>query len=192
MSNSVQQRQQARSARNALSSEQQKKHALLATHKILSSDFIKDKQQIALFLSQDGELSTEPLIHALWKMNKQVFLPKITFEKQLEFIEYLTTTKLKNNKYNIPEPQTNNGLIKTATLDLILMPLTAFDTNGNRIGMGGGYYDKTLQSIPSNNNPTLVGWAHQCQKVAKITPNPWDVKMNALITEKQIYRFSSS
>jgi len=189
MENSNQQRQQSIQARNSLNSQQQAKHSLLSVKRLLQTDFLQNSQKIAVYLSQDGELDTKLLIENLWSQGKQLFLPKILDSNKMVFVEYSSKSYLSKNKFNMLEP-TSHKNISLDDLDLVIMPLTAFDKNGNRIGMGGGYYDKSLQLNKDLSSPALlVGWAHQCQQLNNIKPNPWDIRMNAVITETNLYLF---
>ena len=78
-------------------------------------------------------------------------------------------------------------------LDLILLPLVGFDLKGNRLGMGGGYYDRTLSYLRHRRfwiKPRLVGVAHECQKVDSLIARPWDIPLDAVVTETAFYRFN--
>ncbi|WP_159287438.1 5-formyltetrahydrofolate cyclo-ligase, partial [Klebsiella pneumoniae] len=103
--------------------------------------------RIALYLANDGELNTQPLIEWLWQQGKQVYLPVLhPFAKgHLLFLHYHTHTPMDKNRYGIAEPKLDQRLIcPVRELDIIGTPLVAFDQSGQRLGMGGGYYDRTL------------------------------------------------
>ncbi|MGD4317440.1 5-formyltetrahydrofolate cyclo-ligase, partial [Xanthomonas citri pv. citri] len=78
-------------------------------------------------------------------------------------------------------------MLKVAALDVLFMPLVAADKIGNRIGMGGGYYDRTLAK--AKNKPLKIGWAYDFQLVDKLDSNPWDIKLDALITPSKLWIF---
>ena len=185
------QRQACRQARNSLSKHQQAHHSKLATQRFLETDFFLKANKIAVFLSRDGELSTQELIQLLWQYNKKVYLPVILKNNRMQFAAYQPNTKLTLSKFKTLEPSTPD-FINTEALDLIIMPLTCFDKKGNRIGMGGGYYDKTLafKANSMTTNPKLLGWAHQCQQITSIQSCDWDIPLNALMTEEYLYQFS--
>ena len=86
----------------------------------------------------------------------------------------------------MPEPQFDKRLcIKASLLNLVFLPLVGFDREGNRIGMGKGYYDKTFSAkVQSFHAPKLVGLAHSIQETG-ILPNPWDIPLDAIFTEKE-------
>lgn len=185
------QRQQCLKNRKLITPIQQSYNSLQVTKKIIRCNIFKQAQHIALYLPTDNEMKTNLLIKYLWLQNKQVYLPKIYNYNIIKFVKYTPTTLLKKNQFNILEPF-NNNTIATKKLDLIIMPLSCFDAKGNRIGMGGGFYDRALKFKQKNNKakPFLMGLAHECQKVVAIKANTYDIKMNALATQTNLYRFS--
>lgn len=78
-------------------------------------------------------------------------------------------------------------------LDLIILPLVAFDLSGNRLGMGGGFYDRTLSFKHQRchwKGPKLIGIAHELQRVDLLPVNDWDIPLDAVITEQKLYQFT--
>lgn len=160
--------------------QQARKHPLL-----LRSD------RIAAYLSSDSEIDPYPLLQFLWSAGKQVYLPVLVpFSRQkLWFARFNPNDMLAVNRFGIPEP-VQRRLIKPSALDLVLTPLVAFDPAGHRIGMGGGYYDRTfafLQQRQHWHKPKLLGLAYEFQKQTTIKPNKWDVPLDAIATEARIY-----
>jgi len=192
-------RKSLRQRRNALSSTVQAQHAQLAltSLKLFLSTENPPSLRIAAFLSQDGELDTSPAIHHLWHFtNHQLYLPTLETKPDwhMGFAEYRPNSEMKNNRFGIPEPhQPHQSHISGQELDLVLMPLVGFDSNGNRMGMGGGYYDRTFafKQSPSNspNSTVLMGWAHHCQQTAQLPSEPWDIPLDAIITEQGLTMF---
>lgn len=189
-------RNTCREKRNQLSPEQQLHHAKKASRLLLRSNWLQRPKRIAVYFSQDGELSTESLIDALWQRNHQVFLPvlKTLRGRHMAFAEYTPQSVLASNRFGILEPQVQNQHHLTGQqLDLVLMPLTCFDLEGHRTGMGGGFYDRTFQfkrwQTHRHNRPKLIGWAHECQQVEHIQPESWDIPLEGLVTEKRLYTF---
>jgi 5-formyltetrahydrofolate cyclo-ligase len=187
-------RQHCRQQRNHLSQQVQVVHAQQATHLFLRSPWAQRPSKIALFLSVDAELSTEKLIHALWKRRFKIYLPVLNTVRgrTMAFAPYHPNSDLKPNKFGILEPQTPHYQHATGQqLDLVIMPLTCFDLSGNRMGMGGGYYDRTFafKRLQHKIPPKLIGWAHACQFQPNIKAEPWDISLNALVTEQQIFKF---
>lgn len=156
-------------------------------------------QNIAIYLSNDGELNTENFIKWCWAQNIKTYLPVIhPFSKgHLLFLQYHPNTAMKANQYGILEPKLNVlDIIPLQGLDIIFTPLVAFDETGNRIGMGGGFYDRTLakwyQHLQHNvkTKPQPVGIAHDCQKVEHIPIETWDIPLPEIITPTQHYYFN--
>ncbi|MDH3981040.1 MAG: 5-formyltetrahydrofolate cyclo-ligase [Gammaproteobacteria bacterium] len=152
------------------------------THPLLSNN-----RHIATYLPADGEIDPSPLMECLWSMGRTLYLPVLVpFARgKLWFARYQPGDALVANRYGIPEPQ-HRQLVKPCTLDLVLMPLVAFDAAGHRIGMGGGFYDRSFAFLHARRywrKPTLVGLAYQLQRQRAITPNRWDVPLDAIATE---------
>lgn len=175
-------RQQMRETRQKLTALQQKHAAQRITQQALA--FIEQHQahNIALYLAVDGEIVTQPLIEQLWLQGKNVYLPVLhPFCKgHLLFLRYLPDTPMKANKFGIFEPHLNvQNVIPLEQLDLIFTPLVAFDKQGNRLGMGGGFYDRTLQNSP--HRFITVGLAHQCQQVEALPIESWDIPLEHIL-----------
>lgn len=157
---------------------------------ILDSNILNDKKRIAIYYSVNNEVTTEQIIKHLWAENKELFLPIIKFN-QLMFGSYKSGDNLNNNKFGIPEPVTRTeDLIAADILDLVIVPLVAFDSNCNRLGMGGGYYDRALafkQTSSQIRSPLLIGLAYELQKVNALEINSWDIPMDGIISETKTY-----
>ena len=179
-------RQKLRQARNSLSPEQQIKAAQSLLQNFRESSFAKAKR-IALYIAADGEIDPEPICSYLWEQGSEIFLPRLNKNK-MDFSPFRPDSNLSPNNYGIPEPE---GTLSFGPkiLDLILMPLVGFDKEGNRLGMGGGFYDRTLSTLQQK-RPQLVGLAHECQLVEQIDPEEWDIPLDAVITNQKIYRFN--
>lgn len=149
-------------------------------------------QHFALYLANDAELNTEPLIHALWQAGKDVYLPVLHpfCPGYLLFIHYDKTTELQPNRFGIPEPRLNCAKVLPVTaLDIIFTPLVAFDASGNRLGMGGGFYDRTLAQLPADSPCQVIGLAHNCQQVAAVPAAAWDIPLQQVITPAKYFDF---
>jgi 5-formyltetrahydrofolate cyclo-ligase len=107
------------------------------------------------------------------------------------FIEHRKGEPLINNQFSIPEPSIRlRQPTKPWALDLVIMPLVAFDADCNRLGMGGGYYDRTFAYLNKRRfwrKPILIGVAHECQRVANLESEVWDIPLDAVVTEEKIY-----
>lgn len=172
-------RQFIRQQRATLTLQQQK----FAEQKIaqIAVDFLTplNVKNIAVYLSFDGEISTNQLIETLWRQGYHLYLPVLHpfSEGNLLFLAYTPTTKLIKNKFNILEPKLDvRQVLPAEQLDIIFTPLVAFDLKKNRLGMGGGFYDRTLENW--QNKPFLpIGLAHRCQQVEHIPTEDWDMPL---------------
>ncbi|WP_282110023.1 5-formyltetrahydrofolate cyclo-ligase [Shewanella algicola] len=177
-------RRHVRQERNSLSTEEQSQLALIASRHMLAEIQAQSAQHVAVYLTHDGELATQKLIDALWELNINVYLPLIhPFCKgHLLFVRYDRDSVMVKNQYGISEPKLNvQHVITVEQLDMIITPMVAFDEHGNRMGMGGGYYDRTLAQVV-NNKPLAVGFAHDCQEVSQVPTDFWDVPLPVIIT----------
>ncbi|KFD17242.1 5-formyltetrahydrofolate cyclo-ligase [Tatumella ptyseos ATCC 33301] len=184
-------RAQIRRQRQALSPQQQQQAAQQVAERALSLPLLAQARNVALFLSFDGELDTRPLISRLWQRGQQVYLPVLhPFSTgQLLFIRYLPDTPLTPNRYGIPEPSLNlTELAPLDTLDIILVPLVAFDARGQRLGMGGGFYDRTLQHWQQH-GVLPAGLAHCCQQVPALPTEQWDIPLPVIITPEKVWQW---
>ena len=158
----------------------------------LKSENTTNSKHIAIYLSNDGELDTSLLIKELWNLNHAVYLPIIhPFNgANLLFQRYEKNSPMRANRYGILEPKLNcSQICPLPALDYLLMPLVAFDKFGNRLGMGGGFYDRTLARLHEQNwqKPQLIGLAHECQKVDALPIESWDVPLETIITPDKTY-----
>ncbi|BCQ43454.1 hypothetical protein ERHA55_09810 [Erwinia rhapontici] len=135
-------RKHVRNLRREISDEQQQLAAVQAADHALNFAPIQQAQHIALFLSVDGEINTRPLIAKLWQRKQQVYLPVLhPFSTgQLLFLRYDEKTELKINRLRIPEPPLDiRNLLPLSELDVLIVPLVAFDAGGQRLGMGADF-----------------------------------------------------
>lgn len=184
-------RQAIRQARRQLTPEQQKIAAEQAKLNALQHPKIAQAKNIALFLSFDGEINTQPLIDALWQQHKQVYLPVLHpfSAHHLLFLHYRPDTQLIKNRFNIAEPPLDvRDVLPPEQLDVMLIPLVAFDNQGQRLGMGGGFYDRTLANWQQSGFYP-IGLAHDCQQVEQLPVAHWDIPLPEIITPKKIWRW---
>lgn len=186
-------RKQLRSQRRSLSAAQQSILSEKITSILCSQDFFLRARRVGVFLASDGEIDPSSIVGICHRSSKKCFLPVIHPLKinRLHFAHYRENTPLAANRFGILEPNLNVSNIAPAwSLDLILMPLVGFDRQGNRLGMGGGFYDRTLAFTARDHHPAplLVGLAHSFQELAEISPQPWDIAVDHIITEQEIIR----
>lgn len=144
--------------------------------------YLNKYNNIGLYYAFDGEIDLKCIINYCWRNHKKCFLPVLK-NKALVFCEYNLATPLVKNKFGIFEPA-GGVYVEASVLDLVLLPLTAFDLHGHRLGMGQGYYDLTLFGL--KNPPKLVGIGYNLQCVEGLMPRSTDVTLDAVITEKDI------
>ena len=183
-----------RKQRRAISADQQDVFGRKILSLLIENKLLQTAKNIAIFISNDGEIETEHLIHWCWENNKNIYLPFVLPDEkgQLLFLNYTETTPMLSNKYGILEPKFDpTSEIDPSDLDVIFVPLVAFDKQGNRIGMGGGYYDRLLSALrEQDKQPKIIGLAHDCQLVSQIPTESWDIPLTEIITPSQHYIFN--
>jgi len=142
-------------------------------------------RRVAIYLANDGEIDPHLFIEQLWHKGIEVYLPVLHpfCAGNLLFLRFERETTMITNKYGISEPALDVRLVcPVARLDIIYTPLVAFDQEGNRMGMGGGYYDRTLAN---HRKVTSIGLAHNCQQVEQLQTQPWDIGLTHIVTPTQ-------
>lgn len=147
-------------------------------------------RRIGCYLANDGEMPLEPVIRHALDTGREVYLPVLAdiARGRLRFCAYTTGTPMKTNRFGIPEPDASaSGDIDPAFLDLVLTPLVAFDADGRRLGMGGGFYDRTFAYLHERRHwrqPPLIGVAYAFQETTDVPSDPWDVPLSGIITDR--------
>lgn len=150
---------------------------------------------LASYIAHNGEANPQEILDL--ESERKHYLPLLDRENpsHLLFQHYHFHDKLSVNQFGIPEPQFDEQkLINAEDLDCVLVPLVAFDTEGNRLGMGVGYYDHTfkfLQNVKRPHKPMLVGLAYEFQKVENCEAKAWDIPLDFVITERNLYQWPS-
>ncbi|MDG1693646.1 MAG: 5-formyltetrahydrofolate cyclo-ligase [Porticoccaceae bacterium] len=184
-------RKQLRSQRKSLSADARFLLSEKITSILTSQTFFLRAKRVGIYLANDGEIDPSSILGICQKSSKQCFLPVIHPLKvnRLHFARYQQNTKLVANRFGILEPCIKSSeIVASWSLDLILMPLVGFDLDGNRLGMGGGFYDRTLAFTAADQRPRprLVGLAYSFQKLKTIVPQRWDIPVEHIITENEI------
>ncbi len=184
-----------RQRRRALSHSERIHASLALAEQVAASRLFQTSERIAFYLPNDGEIDLQPLIEYAWQVNKQCFLPVIgpRNSRRLWFLPYRADMPLQVNRFGIPEPVHHRGerQFKPHALDLILLPLVAFDPSGHRLGMGGGFYDRTLAFLAHRrlwHKPHLLGTAYQFQQLDTLPTQPWDIPLDGIATEHGVLR----
>lgn len=172
--------------RRAINLEYRKNASWAVAQHFIQSPLFTENKRFACYLATSDELDIRLIIQTIWRANKYCYLPIVTPQKTLKFGLYLENTALEPNNYGILEPH-DSALIEPQQLDVVLMPLLAFDLKGHRLGTGGGFYDRTFGFLNSPSRPAqplLVGMGFETQKLDSIISDDFDVRLNAAITEQ--------
>ena len=186
-------RRMLRKARRALTPSQQRQAARGLYKQLAQHPLFRRARHISLYLPMDGEIDPRLLMRAAQRRGKATYLPVLSAwpQTKMVFQRIRPGEKLKPNRFRIPEPRYNIARQrKVWALDLVLLPLVGFDDVGGRLGMGGGFYDRSLAYLARRKNwrkPTLLGLAHECQKVQRLAQASWDVPLQGTVTDKAWY-----
>jgi len=185
-------RKTLRQQRSALDIDAQDIHAQALDQQLSNSRLLKHSKHIGAYLAADGEIDPLYVIQSAWRANKKVYLPVLApFSGRLYFAPYSANCEMKFNRFQIAEPDVHpKHWLKPQQLNLILMPLVGFDKTGNRLGMGGGFYDRSLSFIRFRSTaykPYLIGLAHELQHIDKLPHQSHDVPLQMIATEQQLH-----
>jgi 5-formyltetrahydrofolate cyclo-ligase len=150
-------------------------------------------RRVAAYLAMPGEVNLAAAIEAALAAGCILYVPRVTNRRRatMAFVPLQRGTPLRANAYGIAEPaQAARERLPPLRLDVVLMPVVGFDRNGNRLGMGAGYYDRALGRLRERarpwRRPRLVGLAFACQEVEAIVPSRWDVPLDVVVTEREV------
>ena len=183
-------RREKRRQRSALDQPALERAAGELALRIIELDDYRRAQRIAAYFAVNGEIGLDALINHALAAGKQVYLP-ILDAQALRFAPYTHEQEMRINRFRLPEPDVDDeAMLAPVELDLVLLPLVVFDAERNRIGMGGGFYDRSFafRKDPQTTAPRLIGVAHELQKVASLEPQAWDVRLDMIVTDAAVYR----
>ncbi|MGB0866544.1 MAG: 5-formyltetrahydrofolate cyclo-ligase [Granulosicoccaceae bacterium] len=183
-------RQSHRRLRAALPQQTQQLHAEALCQRLLAISALQHANHIAVYIAIRGEISLEPTIKQLEHLGKVLYLPILRGEA-MHFAPWQSDGKLQKKGFGLLEPDVCESQWKPAhELDLVLAPLVVFDSQCNRIGQGGGYYDRTFafRANQSTANPVLIGVAHEQQREPQLPVESWDIPLDAIATNKALYQ----
>ncbi len=154
-----------------------------------------NSQKVGLYLDAFGEVPTRALIQLCFKLRKAVYLPVVRSVNQPLSWSRITRHQWQNqrmmkHRFGMKQPLMQRG-VSVKSLDYLFMPLVAFDLKGHRLGMGGGFYDRTLAGCSNGkkSKPTRVGLAYDFQRVDVLYRNSWDIPLHAVVTPTGYRRF---
>ena len=177
-----------------LSPREQQLASLAITERIARLPEFRRARHIAAYVGNKGEIDPMPLLHLAHAMNKHCYLPVLHpfLGGRLWFVPWTPGTPMQLNRFDIPEPLFEPRAIrKPRWLDLVVTPLLGFDEHCHRLGMGGGFYDRTFahkRRLPAVAKPCLLGVAHDVQRCESISTAPWDVRLDGIVTPSRCYR----
>lgn len=181
-----------RKARSALSAPQREAAAIRCARLACTLPAVRQARCIAVYMAHRGEMSCEPLIEWALGRSVSVLLPVVT-GRLMRFAPYHLGETLVLNRWGIAEPEWRpRRWVSARRPGVVFLPLTAFDAGGNRLGQGGGYYDRAFafrNSAEHWRRPLLVGLAYDFQHVEELPANPWDVPLDTVITPAGKHEF---
>ena len=169
--------------------QQEAENSLFQLWSTIKDSYKTDK--VALYYAVNGEISTNRIISSLITEGSECFLPIISKnknDKSLEFALFNEKDSLAVNRFGIQEPE-NSKTIELDELDIIFLPCVCFDSKGNRIGMGQGFYDETLNKLTANKETQLIVLAYDFQEVESCMPEAHDIKADACLTPNKFLEF---
>lgn len=172
--------------RHALTAATQQAASARICERIASLPVYQNASSIALYQAIDNEINLNALWFLAEQQGKQCYMPAMLPDKKmLLFLPTTSQTPLKPNQFQILEPNIpHTQAMPLQHIDLMIIPLVAFDVAGNRLGRGAGYYDRTLQ----HKKPAcLLGAAYEFQKQSHLNKAPWDIPLSGIVTEKTIH-----
>ena len=184
-----------RARRRRLSIAEQTEATSAIARVVARSRLLRPGRRVAVYFKQGSEADLASVITLARRVHCVLYLPVITHRRhsRMEFMRFDARASLHTNSFGILEPA-GDERISVRQLDLILMPLVAVDERGWRLGSGAGFYDRRLQHLRAGRRwrrPKLIGIAYEFQRVPRLDAQPWDVPLDAVITEQRMYRITT-
>ena len=178
-------RKLARGNRRGLDSRYRHLAAARIQRQFLQSNPFFAARRIACYIAMPDEVDTGLIFERAWRAGKAIYAPVVDDPQRMRFIRVERNTLLRKSRFGIWEP-VSGAEVPATDIDVVVAPVVAFDGMCNRIGMGGGHYDRTFSFLNRPRTwlrPKLVGLAFACQKVEKIAANPWDIRLYRVISD---------
>lgn len=178
-------RTSGRNARKALSDDERARASATIADIVTRAPWFQRCKNVACYIGTNYEVDTSAIIARAWRMKKRVFAPVLKNNLIMEFRELNAESTLESDRMGIYAP-ISGDTISPRELDVVITPLVAFDSSRNRIGMGGGYFDRTFSFLRGREHlfhPKLIGVAFACQRVQQIVPNPWDIRLFSIVSD---------
>lgn len=185
-------RREMRARRRALSDDELRRAASRFARVADHFRLLRPGRHIAAYFRHGHEADLTRLIASARRRGCVIYLPVITDYRRnrMQFHRYHIGATLTPNRYGIPEPKPGGEVAPVRRLDLVFAPLVAFDHRGARLGSGAGYYDRSLQHLRAGRRwrrPRLIGVGYEFQRVEQLGQAPWDVPLDAVLTDKHLY-----
>jgi 5-formyltetrahydrofolate cyclo-ligase len=187
-------RRSMRQQRRALTAEQRHEAALAARKALASSRLLRHGSRVGIYLAVRGELDTAPIIALARARGCKLYVPVIDRPRPGDMMFAPLNESLQNNRVGIPEPRQQHAPVAGRLLDLVIVPIVAFGPRGERLGTGGGYYDRAFAYLRRRTTwmkPRLVGLAYHSQRVDELVSHDWDVPLTAVVTDEGVVHFPS-
>lgn len=183
-------RRELRSRRNDLPAHLRAAHDEAIRKHVLQLVKSRQARSIACYWPFNGEPDIAPLYRQLMSEGHQLALPVVSGndDHAMKFYPWRQDETLTPNRYGIFEPPQSTPVPLTS-FDMLIMPLVGYDMQGNRMGMGSGYYDRHLEPLRNLRNPLRVGVAYSLQEVSMLDQNKWDIPLHGVVNERGWFTF---
>ena len=183
-------RSRLRQQRRQLPPELRQRAPRTAATRLLRSAALRGARHIAVYLASPVELDTAPLIERLHRRGCHLYAPVVQHHGEMHWIELPPrhTRGLRRDAKGLRCPSARRPRRLARQLDAVIMPLLGFDEYGSRLGTGGGFYDRAFAFRRHCSRPKLIGYAFAAQQVDRIPVEPWDVPLDAIVTEREFLR----
>ncbi|TDQ41697.1 5-formyltetrahydrofolate cyclo-ligase [Aureibacillus halotolerans] len=173
-------RQQMKAKRKLIADRDQKTN--LVTGRVLRTKAWQQSKQVGIYAAIEGEVQTEALIQAAYEQHKRVALPKIAADRSMQFLQMNKNSLMKRNRYGIEEP-CDSQVLTFEAIDLLVIPGLCFAKNGDRLGYGGGYYDRYLKETKG----IKMGLAFNEMMLEELPREETDIRMDLIVTDQHEY-----
>lgn len=185
-------RRQLKQQRRHLTAKQQQHAAQALARQFNTSPWRLRAKSLAAYLPHQGEISPDEIMQAAAQLGCSCYVPVLhpIYKNRLAFCQLTAQSKLKRNRFGIKEPDFRYAARRNPRfISVVLTPLVGFDHKANRLGMGGGFYDRSFEFVKrwkaASDIPIQVGLGHHCQKVSQIPLEPWDLPLNGIISDTE-------
>ena len=186
-------RQTLRQARRELHRSTRLEHETAILRAITQHPRLKRRRHLALYWPADGEVDLR-LLATLTNPQQRLYLPILAHGSRLRFAPWSTRSPMRPNRFAIPEPHVHpRERLRPSQLDVVLMPLVGFDDHGNRLGMGGGFYDRSFAFRHARRRwrkPLLIGVAFELQRCPRLPAAAWDIPLDGIVSEHGLRLFN--